>query len=139
MQQPAAITCTCAPSAPTQVMSQASATPRTKSERLCPSVRWERRPQFVREYVWADDDSQSMTTALITEVILPMPGPPVNELLNTENLSIVKTHPHLFHITTPIRVGRFCELLSTHPNRPLVESVIKGLSTSFWPWAVTVG
>jgi hypothetical protein len=104
---------------------------------MCPSLRWERRPRFVREYVWSDSESQGTTTALVTEVIPPVPGPPENELLDTVRLNLIKDQPHLFHITTPIQINRLRELLLTHPNRPLVESVCKGLEVGFWPWADT--
>jgi hypothetical protein len=121
-------------------MSEMTVPPETlpaKNKRSCPSMRWEHRPRFVREYVWSDDDSQSTTTALITETIPPVPRPPRNELLDTTKLNIINNYPHLFHVTTPIRIHRFHELLATHPNRPLVESVCEGLQTGFWPWAIT--
>ncbi|KAF8810158.1 hypothetical protein BYT27DRAFT_7009983, partial [Phlegmacium glaucopus] len=40
---------------------------------------------------------------------------------------------------SPINVNRFQDLLETHPNWPLVNSVCKGLRVGFWPWAVTLG
>jgi hypothetical protein len=135
----AVTTYTCARNAPAQNMSQGTApgAPQTRSERCCTSLRWERRPRFVREYVWSDVESQRTTTALVTEVIPPIPGPPANELQNVNKLNVIKSQPHLFRITTPIRVDRFLDLLATHPNRPLVESVGEGLRIGFWPWAVT--
>jgi hypothetical protein len=108
-----------------------------KNERSYLSMRWERRPRFVREYVWSDDESHSTTTALITEMLPPVPGPPLNELRNARKLAVIRDQPHLFRITTPIHINRFHELLATHPNRPLVESVCEGLRIGFWPWAVT--
>ena len=68
-------------------------------------MQWERRPCFVREYVWSDDDSQSLMTALITEVLPPVPRPPRNELLDSENLKVINSYSHLFHITTPIQAS----------------------------------
>ena len=89
----------------------------TKSERLSPSMRWERWPRFVREFVWSDhDEPQSMTTASVTEVIPPIPGPLQNELLNVEKLNVIKTQPHLFRVTTPIQIDHLHSLLATHPN-----------------------
>jgi hypothetical protein len=118
-------------------MSLPTVTPRVRNKLPHPSVRWESRPRFVREYVWADYETQDITTALSSETAPPMPEPPANELFNGEKWSVIRTHPHLFHITTPIHVDRFRELLSTHPNRPLVESMARGLKVGFWPWATT--
>jgi hypothetical protein len=52
-------------------------------------------------------------------------------------LNIIKNHSHLFHITTPIHINRFHNLLAAHPNHPLVISVCEGLEHGFWPCAVT--
>jgi len=67
----------------------------------------------------------------------PVPQPPQNELLSKEKWDFIKSHPHLFHITTPINVNRFGSLLTSHPNQALVKSVCKGLHSGFWPWAIT--
>jgi hypothetical protein len=77
-------------------------------------------------------------TALFSEVASPIPGPPRNELSDKEKWNVIKSHPHLFHITTPIRVDHLHELLITHPNRDLVESVCRGLRIGFWPWVTTL-
>ena len=100
-------------------------------------MRWESRPRFVREYVWSDDQSPDVTTASFTETAPPVPSPPANEFLNSQKLQTIKSNLHLFRITTPIHIDRFRDLLTTHPNRPLVESVCDGLRVGFWPWAVT--
>jgi len=59
--------------------------------------------------------------------------------MNIEECDLIKNNPHLFHITTPVKIGCFSDLLSTYPNRLLVESTCEGLKTSFWPWAITAG
>ena len=41
----------------------------------------------------------------------------------------------MFQIVTPINVEHFAYYLSDHPNRPLVDSVIRGLTEDFWPFA----
>ena len=142
MKLPTATTYMSALNAPTWATSPVTAVAKlpTKSERLPPSVRWERRPRFVREFVWSDyDELQNMTTASVTEVIPPIPGPPQNELHNIEKLNVIKTQSHLFRITTPLQIDRLRSLLATHPNRPLVDSVCKGLRVGFWPWVKTSG
>jgi hypothetical protein len=49
----------------------------------------------------------------------------------------LSTFPHLFSVNTPLDIDRFDELLTEHPNRPFVHSVISGLREGFWPWADT--
>jgi len=46
-------------------------------------------------------------------------------------------YPHLFKIVMPIKVDVFRTLLMTHPNQPFIESICKGLTEGFWPWADT--
>lgn len=120
-------------------MSQANATLRARNKHVSSDVRWERRPRFVREYVWSDNETQVGSTALSSETAPPFPSPPQNELADVQKWNVIKHHSHLFRITTPIHVDRFYELLATHPNRPLVESACAGLKNGFWPWANTFG
>ncbi|KZT27374.1 hypothetical protein NEOLEDRAFT_1047065, partial [Neolentinus lepideus HHB14362 ss-1] len=67
----------------------------------------------------------------------PVPDVPLQERSNLTALRTIAKHPELFKIVTPINVDRFEELLQTHPNRPLVNSVCKGLREGFWPYADT--
>jgi len=134
-----AITSTFVPNAQTEAMSQANAILTLKNKVLSPALRWERRPRFVRDYVWPVDVSSPLSTALMTETAPPVPRPPQNELFNQLALSTIQSHPHLFKITTPININRFGSLLTSHPNRPLVDSVCTGLEFGFWPWATTNG
>ncbi|KIJ29249.1 hypothetical protein M422DRAFT_188756, partial [Sphaerobolus stellatus SS14] len=50
-------------------------------------------------------------------------------------LETINQNPHLFKIVTPINISRFETLLQSHPNRPYVESVCRGLREGFWPHA----
>jgi hypothetical protein len=59
-------------------------------------------------------------------------------LNNQVALATLHSHPHLFHITTPINIEHFHTLLVSHPNQALVKSACHGLKEGFWPWAVTV-
>jgi len=138
-QPPTATTCTFVPSVPARDMLAAVVPHPARNKAVSPNVHWERCPRFVRDFVWSDVDSRDLTTALISEAVPPVPHPPQNELLSKEKWNVIKTCPHLFRITTPINVNRFHELLTSHPNRALVESVCEGLRTGFWPWAVTEG
>ena len=137
--QPLATICTSAPGALTQVTSQAIVTPRARNRCSHRNLRWERRPRFVREYVWSDLQIQDVTTAMFSETAPPLPQPPKNKLTSTEKWEVIHARSHLFRITTPIHIDCLHTLLSKHPNRPLVESVVKGLRFGFWPWAVTNG
>ena len=133
-RRPTAITYMYAPNVLTQGTVQVVAAPRAKNN---PNLQWERRPRFVRSYVWSDDESPNVTTASVTKTIPPVPGPPLDELRNVAKWSVINKQSHLLCITTPVNVDSFCSLLATHPNRPLVESMCKGLRCGFWPWAVT--
>ncbi|KDQ15047.1 hypothetical protein BOTBODRAFT_109310, partial [Botryobasidium botryosum FD-172 SS1] len=64
----------------------------------------------------------------------PLPGPP-ESAHHSAGAGTIKKHPHLFPIVTPINKFAFKNHLSTHPNRPLVDSVLRGLDEGFWPWA----
>ncbi|KIY53833.1 hypothetical protein FISHEDRAFT_32373, partial [Fistulina hepatica ATCC 64428] len=59
--------------------------------------------------------------------------------MNITALDTIADNPHLFSIVTPIDVDRFEDLLTSHPNRPLVQSVCQSLREGFWPWASTAG
>ncbi|KAI0298268.1 hypothetical protein BC826DRAFT_907192, partial [Russula brevipes] len=43
--------------------------------------------------------------------------------------------PFFFTVVAPIHVDRFASLLDSHPNRPFVDSAIRGLHGGFWPSA----
>ena len=137
MPQLPATTYISAPIAQTQDTSQAIVIPQARSRHSHPSLRWERRHRFVREYVWTSNEKQGVLMALFSETASPLPRPPENELSSLEKWEIICTHSHLFRITTPIRADRLHDLLSKHPNQLLVESVDEGLKHGFWPWAVT--
>ncbi|KAL1695676.1 hypothetical protein GGG16DRAFT_40467, partial [Schizophyllum commune] len=62
---------------------------------------------------------------------------PENERQNEVALRTIRENPHLFDIVTPIQVDRFEELLVGHPNRALVDSVVRSLREGAWPWADT--
>lgn len=101
--------------------------------------RWANRPRYVRDLVWASDEPSRTTLALYTESMPSIPSPPENEMSNTIALDTIKNYPHLFKIVTPINIDRFQSLLTNHPNRPLVDSVCRGLHEGFWPYAITQG
>lgn len=95
------------------------------------SLKWDKQPKYVWNYVWGADEHSYIWTALFSELAHPVPHPPPNELVNQVALATINSHPHLFHITTPTDVERLHTLLMSHPNCALVESVCRGLREGF--------
>ncbi|TEB27306.1 hypothetical protein FA13DRAFT_1634747 [Coprinellus micaceus] len=69
-----------------------------------------------------------------TTIAKPLPLPPPSVLQDPVVSSTIEENPHLFRIVTPVKVGRFEQLLATHPNRPFVSSVVHSLREGFWPY-----
>lgn len=64
---------------------------------------------------------------------LPFSPPPRAVLDDPLLSSLLSDFPHLFSVSSPINISRFRQLTKDHPNRPLVESIIYGLTYGFWP------
>ncbi|KAF9067394.1 hypothetical protein BDP27DRAFT_1422951 [Rhodocollybia butyracea] len=94
-------------------------------------------PRYFRGFAWRETSNCASRTARYTEVDEPLPRPPKHEFNNKEALRTIATHPELFNVSTPIKVGRFREKLNTHPRTKFVSSVVNGLTNGFWPWAKT--
>ncbi|KAK4703050.1 hypothetical protein P7C70_g3170, partial [Phenoliferia sp. Uapishka_3] len=63
----------------------------------------------------------------------PLPSVP-SRVVNDPNINAtLRARPDLFNVSSPIDIPRFKNLLATHPNRPLVDSVLHGLEFGFWP------
>src|SRR5262249_47719694 len=90
-----------------------------------------------RDLVWKPTDRPRVISALSTVTAAPLPSPPRNERRNKVALQTIAKYPHLFRITTPIKVDVFEKYLAKHPNPLLVKSVCRGLREGFWPWADT--
>jgi hypothetical protein len=94
-------------------------------------------PRYKRGYIWSGDrhvpDSFSNSSLFAS----PLPSVPINELQNRVALDTISSNPELFKIVTPINVDVFQNYLKSHPNRPFVDSVCRGLREGFWPWADT--
>jgi hypothetical protein len=103
------------------------------------------RPKYLRYNVWEARDREEEDThveslqCLVdwTERARPLPSVPITELLNATVMQTINNRPDLFKVVTPINIDRFETLLVSHPNRPFVESVCRGLREGFWPWANT--
>lgn len=95
------------------------------------------RPKYLRYNVWDPDSEFSPNTSDWTETAEPLEGPPQSELDDEIVTKTIRENPDLFRIVTPINVDVFEAYLSSHPNRPFVDSVCRGLREGFWPWART--
>jgi hypothetical protein len=93
------------------------------------------RPKYLRYNIWDPDSDFSPNTSDWTKTAAPLEGPPQSELDDEVVGKTIRGNPDLFKIITPIHVDIFESYLSTHPNRPFVESVCRGLREGFWPWA----
>lgn len=96
-----------------------------------------KRPRYAQGLLWDNGDETLSATAMWSITAEPVPMVPAEEYENTAAVETIKTHPHLFAITTPIKVDRLEELLYEHPNQPTVESVCHSLCHGFWPHAHT--
>ena len=89
--------------------------------------------------LWDVGTAPVTLSATRSETLRPLPRPPESELTNVHACQTIHEHPHLFKVVTPIDVDRFDAALASHPNWPLVESVVTGLREGFWPFADFAG
>lgn len=92
--------------------------------------------KFHQGLLWTHDEDGNSPTALSTTYEPPLPRPHPCEF-RPEIITTISQHPELFKIVTPIKIKCFEELLTSHPNRPFVNSVLTGLREGFWPFAHT--
>ncbi|KAF8994070.1 hypothetical protein BDZ89DRAFT_1150279 [Hymenopellis radicata] len=52
-------------------------------------------------------------------------------------MKTIHDYPHLFHISTPVNIDRLASMVSIHPNRVFVVSVLRTLRIGLWPSADT--
>lgn len=75
------------------------------------------------------DFSASIKSSFFAE---PLPDPPpLSEDPKAD--FILSRYPDLFKIVWPYKISRIKALLTSHPNQPFVQSVLKGLEFKFWP------
>ncbi|CEQ43198.1 SPOSA6832_05127, partial [Sporobolomyces salmonicolor] len=63
----------------------------------------------------------------------PLPSVPLSVLRDPVIAGTIAVAPHLFDVSTPIRVNVLERWLAPHPNRDLVDSILNGLRHGFWP------
>lgn len=87
-----------------------------------------------RGKTWGGDVSYT-PCARFSLLAEPLPRPPPRSKLPVDLVRVVEGRPDLFKIVTPVDVDVLESLLSTHPNRRFVESVLISLREGFWPFA----
>ena len=91
-------------------------------------------PRFRRRLGWRESDTEYISPAAIgTETAPPLPRPPQHLLEDPTILAALERYRNDIKVETPFHVGRLRSLLSDHPNRPFIESVLWGLENGFWP------
>jgi hypothetical protein len=95
-----------------------------------------KRPCYLRGMAWFIDELSFSPTAKSSLYATPLPSPGTCDYSETA-LASLKLRPDIFTIVTPVNITAFSELLKDHPNRPFVDSILKGLSEGFWPCADT--
>lgn len=88
-----------------------------------------------RGFLWGEEDKLVTPLATLSETLRPLPDPPLSAREDLAALRTLALHSDLFRIVTPINVDRLEYYLRNHPNRPLVESVLRGFREGFWPFA----
>ncbi|KAI0692780.1 hypothetical protein BC835DRAFT_1225829, partial [Cytidiella melzeri] len=63
----------------------------------------------------------------------PLPSPPTSLSNNAEVQTTLEQYAQYIQVKTPFDVDRLGSFLSSHPNRPFVDSVLLGLRDGFWP------
>ncbi|KAF8218766.1 hypothetical protein L208DRAFT_1469623 [Tricholoma matsutake] len=92
-------------------------------------------PQFRQGFVWSDSANNYISpSALYTESAPPLPSPPQRLLDDPAIQTSLQSLGDYIKVETPFNVDKLELLLVSHPNRPFVQSVMKGLREGFWPF-----
>lgn len=93
-------------------------------------------PRFQR-LMWTKGEAGVTPAVTYTETAKAVPGVPGVELENQAVSSTIRQRPDLFKIVTPLNADKLETFLDSHPNRPLIRSLIDGIRDGFWPYADT--
>ena len=96
-----------------------------------------RPPKYGRGYIWAEYPIAATPSVTSTMTRPPLPDVPDHDLIHYAVTMTIKENPHLFKIITPVDPDALQRCLDQHPNRALVNSVIRGFRVGFWPSADT--
>ena len=102
------------------------------AEKVDSSERW-KRPKWAQGYLWSENEISHTSSMMAMEMAPQLPCVPDSQLNSPIPNKMIRDHPKLFQIITPINIDKF-EHLETHPNCPLINSVCQGLWEGFWPY-----
>ncbi|KAF6744978.1 hypothetical protein DFP72DRAFT_824882 [Ephemerocybe angulata] len=95
------------------------------------------RPTQTLSYRWAIERTSTRRDSLrlATLSMMPLPSVPSSVLNNLAITTTILDHQSLFAHVTPLKPRAIDSLLTSHPNRSLVQSVIRVLQIGAWPFA----
>ena len=94
-------------------------------------------PRFKRGYIFTSNvssESQAPPSISSTYSAPPLPRPPQHILDDPQIQASLAAVADYIHVDTPFNVDRIESLLTKHPNRPFVDSVLCSLREGFWPF-----
>jgi hypothetical protein len=92
-----------------------------------------RLPKYGQGYIWAEHPITATPSVMLTLTCPPLPDVPIYDYTHQGITTTWQTHPHLFEIITPVNAKALEECLTQHPNQELVNSVVQGFHSGFWP------
>lgn len=72
----------------------------------------------------------AVSSTLSAPPFLPVPSSVRNDAVANYTLASL---PHLFGVSSPFDLHKLVAFLRPHPNRPLIDSLLLGLTEGFWP------
>lgn len=89
--------------------------------------------KFMRGMEWGNPNVSGFSASIKSSFFAePLPDPPPLSDDPTADF-ILSRYPDLFKIVCPYNIPRLKVLLQDHPDKPFVDSVLKGLHSGFWP------
>ena len=93
------------------------------------------RPKHARKYLWKIDNEELGLTAGYSLTAKPLLCPSPLAENDPVRQAMISDQPDLFKIICKIGINTFEKLLTHHPNRTFVDSVLVRLREGFWPFA----
>lgn len=91
-------------------------------------------PRYRRGYAWTDKNEPFISPSAHYSISAPpLPRPPQHLLEDASIKTALDFYGSDIRVETPFNIDRLASFLDTHPNQPLVESVLWGLRYGFWP------
>lgn len=90
-------------------------------------------PRLLRGLHYPSSFTPSTPAVSSTLSAPPFLGVPESARLDPLANATLASHSHLFAISSPFHLDKLASFLLAHPNRPLVASLLLGLTEGFWP------